>query len=295
MNFGQVLTAMVTPFDNELNVDFEQAEKLAERLLANGSDGLVVAATTGEGATLTVEERRELWKRVKNVVGNRGKVIAGAGNNCTRESLELTQVAEEAGVDGLLLVVPYYNNPPQEGLYQHFKTVAQSSDLPVILYNVPGRTVRNLDAETTLRLAYDVPNIVGIKEAGKSIEQVLEVCQNRPKGFQVYSGDDAATLAFLSMGADGVISVVSHCVGNELKAMVQAFIAGDVKKAAEIDGKLLPMFKALFCTTNPIPVKAALNIMGVHVGGVRLPLVEANEAQTELLRNCLKEYNLLSA
>jgi 4-hydroxy-tetrahydrodipicolinate synthase len=293
MSFGRVLTAMVTPSDDNLKVNYDQVAALAERLITSGSDGIVVSGTTGESATLTVEERTRLWKLVKEVDGNRGTVIAGSGNNCTEESIELTKMAEKTGVDGLLLVVPYYVNPPQEGLYQHFKAIASSTELPVILYNIPGRTVRNMDAQTTLRLAHDLPNIAAIKEAGKSIEQVIEICRNRPSGFQVFCGDDSATLAWLSAGADGVVSVASHLIGDKIQEMIKAFLSGDQAKAIEINGKLLPFFKTLFCTTNPIPVKAALNLQGFNVGGLRLPLIEANVAERETIRRCLETFELI--
>lgn len=293
MNFGRVLTAMVTPFDEDLRVDYDQAAALAERLLANGSDGIVVSGTTGESATLTVDERAKLWKLIKEVVGKRGVVVAGAGNNCTQESIELTAIATESGVDAIMLVVPYYNNPPQEGLYRHFKAIACSTSLPVMLYNIPSRSVRSIDARTILRLAHDVPNIVAVKEGGRDIEQVIEVCRDRPEGFLVYSGDDASTLAWLAMGASGVVSVASHVVGKEIQQMIGSFFAGNHERAADIHASLLPVFKAMFCTTNPIPVKAALNLQGFDVGGLRLPLIEATEQQRETVRRSLDALGLL--
>ena len=280
--FGQVLTAMATPFDAQGRLDEEAAARLAVYLLDNGSDGLVVCGTTGESPTLSHEEKLRLFRLVKNAVGGRGKVIAGTGGNDTAASVILTQEAAEIGVDAALLVVPPYNKPSQEGLYQHFKKIAESvPNLPCMLYNVPPRTAQNLEAGTTIRLARDVPNIVATKEASGNLIQCAEIFAGVPETFALYSGDDGLTLPLLSVGGVGVVSVSAHLVGKDMKAMHTAFFAGDYAQAARLNAKMLPIVRALFqpTTANPAPLKAALNMLGVPVGGLRLPLVEANEKE----------------
>ncbi len=280
MRFGRLLTAMVTPFDDDLKVDYGRAEELAARLVEAGSDGIVVGGTTGESPTLTADEKVELARVVAAAVGKRAGVIAGTGSNSTAASIELTAKARGAGVHGVMLVAPYYNKPSQEGLYQHFKAIAGSTDLPVILYNVPGRTSVNLAAATVLRLA-EIKNIVALKEASGSLDQAGEIVSKAPEGFAVYSGDDSLTLPLMAVGAAGVVSVASHLVGREMKDMIESFARGDVERARRIHLRLLPLFKALFITTNPVPVKAALGMAGFSVGGVRQPLwaMEAREEQ----------------
>ncbi|GBC94970.1 4-hydroxy-tetrahydrodipicolinate synthase [bacterium HR16] len=292
VNWGPVVTAMVTPFDENLEVNYDAAQALAELLVQTGSTGLVVSGTTGESPTLTHEEKVTLFRKVKEAVGNRAAVLAGTSTYDTAESVRLSQEAERAGVDGLLLVAPYYNRPSQEGLYQHFKTIAHAVDLPVMIYNIPGRTGVNVEPATLLRLA-EINNIVAVKEASGNLNQMSEICANAPEGFLVYSGDDSLTLPLLAVGGVGVVSVASHVVGRDIRRMCDAFFAGQVQEATKLHHRMLPLFKALFCTTNPVPVKAALNMMGANVGGVRLPLVEANEKEKEIIRKALRDYGLL--
>lgn len=292
MDFGRVLTAMVTPFDANGKVDLEQTSLLAKHLVENGSDGLVVTGTTGESATLTQEEKLQLYQTVKEAVSGRARVIAGTGSNDTASTISLTKEAEKIGLDGVMLVAPYYNKPSQEGLYQHFKSVAAQTSLPVIVYNVPGRTSINLLPPTVARLA-EVDNIVAIKEASGSLDQVSELKTLLPDDFTVYCGDDSLTLPMLSLGAAGVISVASHVAGKALQEMIQAFKNGDMAKAKETHLKLYPLFKVLFITTNPVPVKAALNIQGLKVGGPRLPLVEALPSEKEQIKKVMTQLSYL--
>lgn len=288
MSFGRILTAMVTPFDSNLEMNVNEAKRLAQYLVDNGSDGIVAAGTTGESPTLSHDEKLRLFSAVAEQVGGKAKVIAGTGSNNTRESVRLTKEAEKTGVDGVMAVVPYYNKPSQEGLYQHFKEIAASTKLPVVLYNVPGRTSANLLPETVARLA-EIPNIVALKEAGGSMDQVSELKRRLPPDFLIYSGDDSLTLPMLALGCEGVISVVAHAVGNEMQEMIKAFFAGDHQKAAEIHLKLHPVFKAMFVTTNPVPIKAAVNLLGINAGGVRLPLVDADPQVLQIVKNSLAE------
>lgn len=292
-HLGSLLTAMVTPFKPDLSVDYDTARKLALYLLDEGSDGIVVSGTTGESPTLDFEEKLELFKVIKEAVGDNGSVVAGTGSYCTNESIELTQAAEAIGVDACMLVTPYYNKPPQDGLYQHFKKIADSTSLPVILYNVPSRTASNLDSSTTIALS-KVSNIIAVKEASGSTEQVAKIVGGTSNGFLVYSGDDEFTLPLLALGGDGVISVAAHVAGRMIKQLVQAFLEGDEKKALEIHLQLLPLFKALFMTSNPIMVKTALRIKGFDVGGLRLPLIESTKEQEEALRQVMVKSRLLA-
>ena len=287
-SFGRVLTAMVTPFDADNQIDYAKARKLASFLVKNGTDTLVVSGTTGESPTLTFAEKIELFRVVKEEVGDTVSVIAGTGSNDTAGSILLTKAAEEAGVDAVMLVVPYYNKPSQEGLYRHFAVVAAATSLPVILYNVPGRTSTNLLPATVARLA-GVPNIVAIKEAAGSTDQVTELLRVVPDEFLVYCGDDSLALPWLALGCTGVISVVSHVVGNEMQEMVAAFQAGNHQEAARLHCMLYPIFKGMFMTSNPVPIKAALGMIGLDVGGVRLPLVEATEVEQAEIRRLLVE------
>ncbi len=272
--FGQVLTAMVTPFDANGAVNYAMAAQLAQHLASSGTDTLVVCGTTGESPTLTWDEEYQLFQVIKEAVAGQAKVIAGTGSNSTQEAIEATQKAASLGLDGSLQVVPYYNKPPQEGLYQHFRAIAAAvPELPLMLYNIPGRTSQNLLPETVARLA-EIPNIVAIKEASGSLDQASQIQQLTPPEFDLYSGDDSLTLPLLAVGAQGVVSVASHLVGNELQQMIQACKNGQQQLAYDLHLKLLPLFKILFVTTNPIPVKAALRLQGWNVGSVRLPLVE---------------------
>lgn len=289
--FGSVLTAMVTPFDSNLAVDYEQAARLAEHLADNGSDGVVVAGTTGESPTLTVEEKLALFRAVVEAVGGRITVIAGTGGNDTRLSVELTRQAAKTGVDGIMLVTPYYNKPSQEGLFQHFKTVAESTELPVMLYNVPGRTSINLLPPTVARLA-EIDSITAIKEASGDLNQVSEIKRLTGDDFQILSGDDSLTLPILSVGGEGIVSVASHLVGRQMKEMVNLYLAGQVREAASIHRMLLPLFRTLFITSNPVPVKTALNLVGLNVGGVRQPLWEMEAKELDVLKSELKAAGL---
>ena len=288
---GRLLTAMVTPFDEEGKVDYEQTKRLALALLNSGSDGVVLVATTGESPTLLREEEVHLLAEVKSAVGERGSVIAYTGSNSTAEALEATEKAERIGVDACLLVVPYYNKPTQEGLYQHFKIVAQSTSLPCILYNVPSRTVVNLSADTVIKLN-QIDNIIGIKEASGNLEQISMIISNTRDDFLVWSGNDSDTLPILAIGGYGVIGVISHLVGNQIKRMIDSFTSGKVDEAASIHRRLLPLINALFVVSNPIPVKYALNYIGFPVGKPRLPLTEPDEKSAAVIRDTLKNYKI---
>jgi 4-hydroxy-tetrahydrodipicolinate synthase len=292
MNFGQVLTAMVTPFDIKGEVDFNATENLVNYLIANGSDGLVVSGTTGESPTLTTEEKVTLFKFVVRVVDGRVPVIAGTGSNNTRASIVLTKQAEEAGVDGILLVTPYYNKPSQEGIFQHFKAIADSTSLPVMLYNIPGRSVVNMSVETIVRLSH-VHNIVAIKEASGQLDAMTEIINQTPNDFTLYSGDDGLTLPVLAIGGAGVVSVASHLIGNEMQEMITSFRNGNVQEAAFAHRSLLPIMKALFSAPNPSPVKAALNMKGINVGDVRLPLLPLTTEEKSALQAILTPSKIL--
>jgi 4-hydroxy-tetrahydrodipicolinate synthase len=292
--FGKVVTAMVTPFrEDDLSVNWEVVRELTDYLIETGSDGLVVAGTTGESPTLTFEEKVRLFKEVKEVAGKRATIIAGTGSYCTEESIHLTKAAEEVGVDAIMLVVPYYNKPPQEGLYNHFKTIASHTALPVILYNIPSRTACNLEAKTLARLAKDVPNIKGVKEASGNLVQVSEISSLTGDDFEILSGEDALTLPMLAVGGKGVISVASHIAGKKLGEMIDAFFTGDVKKAKKIHLELMPLFRVLFITTNPIPVKAAMEMVGIKVGPPRPPLCPASEQVKEEIGKVLKSLGMI--
>ena len=288
---GRLLTAMVTPFNKEGAVDYEQAKKLALALLNSGSEGLVVVGTTGESPTLIREEELRLFAEVKSAVGEQGTIIAGTGSNSTAEAVEATKEAEKIGVDACLLVVPYYNKPTQEGLYQHFKTIADSTSLPCILYNVPSRTVTSLSADTVIKLSR-IDNIIGVKEASGNLGQISKIISEAREGLLVWSGNDSDTLPILALGGYGVISVASHLVGNQIKEMIDSFTSGKMEKAASIHRHLLPLIDALFVISNPIPVKYALNHIGFYVGKPRLPLTEPDEKSAALIREVLKNYKI---
>jgi len=287
---GRLLTAMVTPFDEKGEVDYRQARKLALALLDSGSEGLVVVGTTGESPTLNREEELRLFAEVKSAVGDRGAVIAGTGSNSTAEAIAATRGAEEAGVDGCLLVVPYYNKPTQEGLYRHFKAIAESTRLPCIPYNVPSRTITSLSVETTIRLS-QIDNIIGIKEASGNLENIAKVIGGT-ENFRVWSGNDTDTLLILAVGGYGIISVAAHLVGKQISEMVYSFINGQTGRAAEIHRHLLPLVNALFVVSNPTPVKYAVNHVGFNVGKPRLPLIEPDENTAALIRDTLKDYRI---
>ncbi len=291
VEIGRLLTAMATPFDRNGDVDFNQAGRLARALLDSGSDGLVVAGTTGEAPTLTTKEKWQLFATVVKATGGRGAVIAGTGNYNTAESIELSREAERIGVDGLLLTVPYYNKPSQEGLFRHFEAIARSTSLPCILYNVPSRTVTDMSAETTIRLSH-IPNIIGIKEASGNLAQISNIIQGARGDFRVWSGNDEDTLPILAVGGCGVVSVLSHLVGAQIQQMIQAFINGSNEKAAEIHRRLLPLVKAMFLIGNPAPLKYALNQIGFNVGEPRLPLVLPDEPTAAKIREALAAQRL---
>nr|WP_277882545.1 4-hydroxy-tetrahydrodipicolinate synthase [Pseudanabaena sp. FACHB-2040] len=283
------MTAMVTPFNEDGAVNYAVAEKLAAHLVDHGSDALVVCGTTGESPTLSWDEEYQLFKTVQQAVAGRAKVVAGTGSNSTHEAVEATRKASHLGLDGTLQVVPYYNKPPQEGLYQHFRAIAQAvPDLPLMLYNVPGRTSQNLAVETVVKLA-EIPNIMAIKEASGSLDQASQIRAATPEEFAIYSGDDSLTLPLLAVGGTGVVSVASHLVGDQIRQMIQAFESGQVKQATQIHLQLMPLFKALFATTNPIPVKVALALKGWQVGGVRPPLCPPSADVKQVLEQVLHE------
>ncbi|MEI6514234.1 MAG: 4-hydroxy-tetrahydrodipicolinate synthase [bacterium] len=292
MEWGRLLTATVTPFDKEGNIDFSQVSKLANYLLDNGSEGIVVSGTTGESPTLSSDEKLKLFAAVKETVGGRGAVLAATGGNSTQQSVELTKKTAGLGLDGIMLVSPYYNKPSQEGLYQHFATIAESTDLPILIYNIPGRTGINIELSTLLRLS-KVANIKAVKEASGNMSQIADTIAQVPEGFKVYSGDDLLALPVLCMGGYGLISVTAHIVGNDLSRMFKAYLSGDVALAASLHNKMVPIVKAMFSVTNPTPVKYALNRMGHEVGGTRLPLVELNDKECEDVDAALVNYGLI--
>jgi 4-hydroxy-tetrahydrodipicolinate synthase len=291
-SFGRVLTAMVTPFNADLSVDYQGAAKLAKYLVANGSDGLVVSGSTGEAATMSGEEKLKLFATVMEAVGDKATVIAGTGSNDTRASIAFTKEAEKVGVHGAMLVGPYYNKPPQEGFYQHFKAIAEETSLPIILYNVPGRTASNILPPTIARLA-EIKNIVALKESSGNLDQVSEIIRIVPKDFAVYSGDDSLTLPILSVGGVGIISVAAHIVGKRMQEMVSAYFAGDIAKARDIHLELLPFFKVIFITTNPIPIKTATGLIGQPAGPLRPPLVPMAAGELEQLKKVMKDLGAL--
>lgn len=285
-DLGRLISAMVTPFDDNMQVDYEMASKLAKKLVQEGNTAIVVCGTTGEAPTLTAAEKEGLFKIVKESVDV--PVIAGVGTNCTATTIENCKNALDCGVDGLLVVVPYYNKPDQESMYQHFKAVAEAVNGDIIVYNVPGRTGCNMLPSTLAKLA-EIDNIVGVKEASGNIPQFSEIVRVTPNDFKVYTGDDALTLPSLAVGGDGVISVASQVVGLMMKEMIDSYLQGDVSNASKMHIELTDIFEKLFCTTNPIPVKAALNMMGTNVGDLRLPLVKANPSlQAEVQRSLRK-------
>lgn len=286
MELGQLLTAMVTPFDSKGNLEWKKTSQLVDYLIDHGTEGLVVAGTTGESPTLTTEEKLALFSHVVKAARGRVPVIAGTGGNNTRASVELTKKAEETGVDGVMLVAPYYNKPSQVGLYEHFKTIAEATSLPVMLYNVPGRSVVNISAETTIRLS-EIDNIVAIKEASGNLDQMCEIIRETDDDFLLYSGDDGMTLPVMSVGGTGVVSVAAHVIGDEMKEMITAFKQGNHEKAAGLHCRLLPLMRELFAAPSPVPVKTALQMQGFDVGGVRLPMVPLNEEERLSLQRVL--------
>ncbi|WP_252313413.1 4-hydroxy-tetrahydrodipicolinate synthase [Sinobaca sp. H24] len=282
MNFGRISTAMATPFDKDGEIDFRSLTSLVNHLISNGSESLVVAGTTGESPTLSREEKLMLFEHVVYVANGRVPVIAGTGCNNTRASMELTKLAEKTGVDAVMLVTPYYNKPSQEGMYQHFKAVAEATTLPVMLYNIPGRSAAGMIPETIIRLA-EIENIMSVKEATGNLDWASQIISSTPDSFLVYSGDDSLTLPMLSVGGTGVVSVSSHIIGNEMQDMVQSFLNGNTAYASKLHRELLPVMKSMFSAPNPVPVKAALEMQGIISGDVRLPMVRLTEEEAALV------------
>lgn len=288
-DFGRVLTAMITPFDKDGALDLAGAERIARLLVDNGNDGVVVAGTTGESPTLSHSEKLELFRAVRSALPD-AVVIAGTGSNDTRASIELSREAEKLAVDAVMAVVPYYNKPPQKSLYAHFSAIAAAIDGPLMMYNVPTRTIVNLNADTAVRLS-EIDNIVAIKEASPDLSQCAAICAGSARGFRIYSGEDSLTLSMLAVGAYGVVSVAGHFAGRGIRAMIDYHDMGDVTRAAHLQHTLLPIFKEVFCTASPVPVKALFRALGLEVGGTRLPLVmdEITSAQVENLQRVVAD------
>lgn len=287
INIGEVVTAMVTPFKDNLEVDYAAVEKLANHLVDNGSDAILIAGTTGESPTLTHEEEIEVLKVVKKAVGSRAKLMLGAGSNSTQTAVEATKQADAAGADAILSVVPYYNKPSQKGLVEHFSQVAKATDLPVMLYNIPGRTGINMLPATIAELAEKHKNIAAVKQSNPDLDLVTEIAMKTPDDFLIYSGDDSITLPMLALGGYGVVSVSSHIIGKQIKQMITEFKQGNVKEAAAIQHKLYPMFKALFIAPNPTPLKAALKELNLIEEYVRPPLVMVSDEEKAKVKGVL--------
>ncbi len=292
MPTGRLLTAMATPFDQDLAVDLRKVKTLALQLVEDASDGIVVAGTTGESPTLSEREKLDLFTAVVDAVGDRADVWANTGNYDTRTSIALSREAEKLGVHGVMLVVPYYNRPPQEGLYHHFRAIAEAIEVPAMLYNVPSRTGQNMTADTVLRLQADCPNIVAVKEASGNFEQAAEIVKGSRQDFALYSGDDKATLPLLSIGGMGVVSVASHLVGARIRRMMDAYLTGQVRVAQELHLSLLPLFTGLFVTSSPIPLKWAMKAVGRDIGGVRPPLGPPSASEEAFLHSLLHDQGL---
>ena len=286
---GEVLTAIVTPFKDDGAIDYDKFRELARHLLANGSDGLVVAATTGESPTLTDDERLELFRVALDAVGSNGTVVAGTGTYSTAHSVHLTREAHELGVDGFLVVRPYYNNPPERGVVEHFKAIAAETDRPIIVYNIPARAVKNIEPDTMVELA-EIPAVRAVKQANDDLEQARRILAETD--LDLYAGDDNLIYAFLQLGGVGGVCVHTHVVGPQVKEMIRAFRSGDADTARRIEEELAPAYELLKVQTNPIAIKAALNLLGQQVGGLRLPLVEASEVEVAKVRDCLERLGL---
>ncbi|MBS3957184.1 MAG: 4-hydroxy-tetrahydrodipicolinate synthase [Clostridiales bacterium] len=293
--FGRIITAMVTPFDEDLELDLDRAQELAVRLLDEGSDALVVCGTTGESPTVFYDQKIDLFRAVLEAVGDRAPVIANAGDNCTADSVRFAQDVVSLGVDAIMAVVPYYNKPPQEGMYRHFQSIANSVDVPVVLYNIPGRCVVNMTAETTLRLAHTCENIVAVKEASGDLGQCAAIISGAPDGFEVLAGDDEVTLPLMGLGGTGVISTIGNIASGRMREMVYAQASGEHTRALRIHLELLPLMKTLFLTANPIMVKKALELMGFPVGSVRLPLVLPTDELVAELTRVMRHVGMLPA
>ncbi len=292
--FGRMIPAMVTPFDENLELDLKQAAALARRLVDGGSDALIINGTTGESPTVFYPQKMQLFEAVVSEVGGEVPIIANVGDNCTADTVDFAKDVQKLGVDGFMLVVPYYNKPPQEGIYQHFRTTASAVELPIILYNIPGRCVVNMEAQTTLRLAHEFDNIVAVKEASGKMDQVAAITADAPEGFSVYSGDDSATYDIMKLGGVGVISTIGNVAPGRMKEITTLCAEGKFDEAAVANEKLLPLMDELFVTANPIMVKEALNLVGFNVGGVRLPLVDATPEQSAHLAQVMREVGVLA-
>jgi len=294
IDFGRLLTAMITPFDKEGNVDYARAEQLAVHLVENGTDTIVVCGTTGESPTLSWDEEYKLFTVLQQAIAGKAKIMAGTGSNSTSEAIAATQKAAHLGLDGTLQVTPYYNKPPQEGLYAHFSAIAEAApELPILLYKVPSRTGCKLEPETIAKLA-KIPSIISVKEATGDLDQASQIRALTPAEFAIYSGDDSLTLPLMAVGAKGVVSVASHLVGNQLQTMMESFVAGNVQEALRIHIQFFPLFKALFLTSNPIPLKVALRLLGLDTGVVRSPLIAGNAELEAKLKVVLQQVGILS-
>ncbi len=294
MEFGRVVTAMVTPFDENGEINFKVVKQLARKLADEGSDAIVVTGTTGESPTLSHEEDLLLYAKVLDEVGSRVKVIAGTGSNCTSTTVRYTKLAESVGCHGAMIVVPYYNKPSQEGLYQHFVSIANEVAFPLMIYNIPGRTGVNMLPETVIKISEKARNYFAIKEASGNLDQMRKVITlNQRSDFKLYSGDDSLTLDVLKLGGQGVVSVASHIAGLQIREMITTYTRGDVTSAQKINERLSSLFSVLFITSNPSPVKEALRLIGCPVGGVRLPLVAVNEEEREQIKGVLKQLDLI--
>ncbi|MEX0750002.1 MAG: 4-hydroxy-tetrahydrodipicolinate synthase [Dehalococcoidia bacterium] len=288
---GRLITAMVTPFTADGAVDYAQARRLAVALIDSGSESIVVCGTTGEAPTLKPPEKLRLFTEVKEALGDRAAVIAGSGDNCTEDSIDLSLEAQRTGVDALLLTVPYYNKPSQEGMYRHFAAIAEAVELPCIFYNIPGRTSVNMTADTQARVSR-IANIAGVKESSGDMAQIARIVEDAAPGFRIWSGNDEDTFGIMTLGGYGVISVASHLVGRQLATMVRHLVDGRTDEAATIHRRLLPLLDALFCQTNPIPLKHALNSIGFSVGGYRLPMCEPDEASAARIEAELRRHTI---
>ena len=291
--FGRMIPAMVTPFDENRELDLKRAQELARRLVEGGADSLIINGTTGESPTVFYPQKIELFKAIVSEIDGQVPVIANVGDNCTQDTVDFAREVEQLGVDGFMLVVPYYNKPPQEGLYQHFTTIANAVELPIILYNIPGRCSVNMTAETTLRIANECDNVIAVKEASGDMDQVKAIVDGAKEGFSVYSGDDSATYQIMQLGGVGVISTIGNVAPARMKEIVDLCAAGEWEKSAEANERLLPLMKGLFATANPILVKEALKLIGFPVGGVRLPLVDATPEQSAALEQVMREVGVL--
>ena len=292
ISLGEVITAMVTPFDREYNMNIEACNKLISHLIDQGSDGVFLSGSTGECSTLGDDEKIKLFSFAKKNFGNKIKIIAGTGSNDTRHSLELSKEAEKIGVDCIIITVPYYNKPSQMGIYKHLEKIAGEVKIPVMIYNLPSRTSSNLESKTCVELS-KIDNICGIKEASSNMRQIAEIIRDTGKDFVVYSGNDGDTLPILSMGGHGVISVASHIIGKEIKEMINSFKKGNFKDAAKMHRDLLDIFYGIFIATNPIPIKEALNLMGIDAGPCRLPLCPMEDNKLDSFKEILKRYKLI--